>query len=57
MNIPFAIAIKLVSVLLFALMSALIRAAGSKFPLGEIVFFRSAFAVLHDQCLLAVAWY
>lgn len=46
MNIPFAIAIKLVSVLLFALMSALIRAAGSKFPLGEIVFFRSAFAVL-----------
>ena len=46
MNIPFAIAIKLVSVLLFAVMSALIRAAGAKFPLGEIVFFRSAFAVL-----------
>jgi hypothetical protein len=46
MNVPFAIAIKLVSVLLLAVMSALIRAAGSKFPLGEIVFFRSAFAVL-----------
>ncbi len=46
MNIPFAIAIKLVSVLLFAVMSTLIRAAGAKFPLGEIVFFRSAFAVL-----------
>jgi drug/metabolite transporter (DMT)-like permease len=46
MNVPFAIAIKLVSVLLFALMSTLIRAAGAKFPVGEIVFFRSAFALL-----------
>ena len=46
MNVPFAIAIKLVSVLLLAVMNALIRAAGNKFPLGEIVFFRSAFAVL-----------
>src|SRR5262249_44707420 len=46
MNIPFAIAIKLISVLLLAVMSALIRAAGAKFPLGEIVFFRSAFALV-----------
>src|SRR5215471_16399363 len=54
MNIPFAIAIKLVSVLLLAVMSALIRAAGSKFPLGEIVFFRSAFAVLPIFAIYAV---
>jgi drug/metabolite transporter (DMT)-like permease len=46
MNVPFAIAIKLVSLLLFAVMNVLIRAAGSTFPVGEIVFFRSVFAVL-----------
>jgi drug/metabolite transporter (DMT)-like permease len=46
MNVPYAIAIKLASVLLLSLMSALIRAAGAKFPVGEIVFFRSAFAIL-----------
>jgi drug/metabolite transporter (DMT)-like permease len=46
MNIPYAIAIKLLSVLMLSMMSALIRAAGSTFPLGEIVFFRSAFALL-----------
>ena len=54
MNIPFAIAIKLVSVLLFAVMSTLIRAAGAKFPLGEIVFCRSAFAVLPVFVVYAV---
>jgi drug/metabolite transporter (DMT)-like permease len=46
MNVPYAIAIKLLSVLMLSAMSALIRAAGSTFPLGEIVFFRSAFALL-----------
>jgi drug/metabolite transporter (DMT)-like permease len=46
MNVPYAIAIKLASVLLLSLMSALIRAAGAKFPVGEVVFFRSAFAIL-----------
>jgi drug/metabolite transporter (DMT)-like permease len=46
MNVPFAIAIKLVSVLLLSIMSTLIRAAGAKFPVGEVVFFRSAFAIL-----------
>src|SRR5262249_15552795 len=46
MNVPYAIAIKLASVLLLSLMSAFIRAAGAKFPVGEIVFFRSAFAIL-----------
>jgi drug/metabolite transporter (DMT)-like permease len=46
MNVPYAIAIKIASVLLLSLMSALIRAAGAKFPVGEIVFFRSAFAIV-----------
>jgi drug/metabolite transporter (DMT)-like permease len=46
MNVPYAIGIKLASVLLLSLMSALIRAAGTTFPVGEIVFFRSAFAIL-----------
>ena len=41
--------------LLLALMSALIRAAGAKFPLGEIVFFRSAFAVLPVFVIYACA--
>jgi drug/metabolite transporter (DMT)-like permease len=63
MNVPYAIAIKLVSVLMLAVMSTLIRAAGAKFPLGEIVFFRSAFAILpvfaiyaaHGRLMAAVA--
>jgi drug/metabolite transporter (DMT)-like permease len=46
MNVATGIVLKLVSVLLFALMSTLIRAAGQKFPLGEVVFFRSAFAIV-----------
>jgi len=46
MNVASGIVLKLVSVLLFALMSTLIRAAGQKFPLGEVVFFRSAFAIV-----------
>ena len=46
MNVSYAIAIKVLSVLMLSVMSALIRAAGSTFPLGEIVFFRSAFALL-----------
>jgi drug/metabolite transporter (DMT)-like permease len=63
MNVPYAIAIKLVSVLLLVVMSTLIRAAGAKFPLGEIVFFRSAFALVpviaiyaaHGRLLAALA--
>ncbi|HEY4773198.1 MAG TPA: DMT family transporter [Xanthobacteraceae bacterium] len=46
MNIATAILIKLISVLLFALMGTLIRYVGAKFPVGQIVFFRSAFAIL-----------
>src|SRR5581483_2126214 len=40
------IALKLVSALLFALMSALIRYLGARYPIGEVVFYRSAFAIV-----------
>jgi drug/metabolite transporter (DMT)-like permease len=46
MKIAHAILIKLLSVLLFAMMSALIRWLGDRVPLGQVVFFRSAFAIL-----------
>src|SRR3972149_8050436 len=46
MNIATALLIKLISVLRFALMGTLIRYVGAKFPVGQIVFFRSAFAIL-----------
>ena len=46
MNVAHAILIKLLSVLLFAMMSALIRWLGDRVPLGQVVFFRSAFAIL-----------
>jgi drug/metabolite transporter (DMT)-like permease len=54
MNALRAILLKLISVLLFAVMSTLIRAAGQKFPLGEIVFFRSAFAIV--PVVVIFAW-
>ena len=41
-----AIALKIMSALLFAVMSALVRFLGEKHPVGQIVFFRSAFAIL-----------
>jgi drug/metabolite transporter (DMT)-like permease len=46
MDFRFAISIKLLSVLLFALMSALVRYLGDRIPLGEVVFFRSAFGLV-----------
>jgi drug/metabolite transporter (DMT)-like permease len=54
MNVPAAIGIKLISVLLFAVMSALIRYVGQTVPLGEVVFFRSAFAII--PVVLVYAW-
>ncbi|HET9715228.1 MAG TPA: DMT family transporter [Pseudolabrys sp.] len=41
-----AIGLKLVSALLFAAMSALVRQLGDVAPVGQMVFFRSAFAIL-----------
>jgi drug/metabolite transporter (DMT)-like permease len=46
MNIVRAILLKLVSTVMFALMSALVRSLGEIVPVGQIVFFRSAFAIL-----------
>jgi drug/metabolite transporter (DMT)-like permease len=46
MNVLKGILLKLTSALLFAIMSALIRGLGDAIPLGEVVFFRSAFAVV-----------
>jgi len=54
MNVVNAILIKLVSVLLFAMMSVLVRWLGDRVPLGQMVFFRSAFAIL--PVLLFYAW-
>ena len=46
MHVLKAILLKLVSALLFAVMSALVRFLGEKYSVGQIVFFRSAFAIL-----------
>jgi len=54
MNVVTAVTLKLISVVLFALMSALIRYCGPKFPLGQVVFFRSAFALL--AVVIIYAW-
>ena len=40
------IALKLASLLLFAMMSALIRGFGDTIPVGQMVFFRSVFAIV-----------
>jgi drug/metabolite transporter (DMT)-like permease len=54
MNVAHAILIKLLSVLLFAMMSALIRWLGDRVPLGQVVFFRSAFAILPVLAIYAL---
>ena len=54
MNVVTAIAIKLVSVMLFAVMSTLVRYVGDAVPVGQVVFFRSAFAIV--PVVLIYAW-
>lgn len=54
MNIGRGIVFKLISALLFAVMSALIRYLGARYPIGEVVFCRSAFAIV--PILLIYAW-
>jgi drug/metabolite transporter (DMT)-like permease len=54
MNIGKGIAFKLVSAILFAVMSALIRYLGVRYPIGEVVFYRSAFAI--PPVLAVYAW-
>ena len=54
MNIAKAILLKLASALLFALMSAQVRYVGESLPLGQVVFFRSACAII--PVVLIYAW-
>jgi drug/metabolite transporter (DMT)-like permease len=46
MNTSKGITLKLVSAVFFAVMSALIRYLGARYPIGEVVFYRSAFAIV-----------
>jgi drug/metabolite transporter (DMT)-like permease len=46
MHVLKGILLKLASALLFAVMSALIRGFGDAVPVGQVVFFRSAFAIV-----------
>src|SRR5262245_47468142 len=54
MNLRLGISIKLLSVLLFAMMSALVRYVGDAVPLGQVVFFRSFFAII--PVMIIFAW-
>jgi drug/metabolite transporter (DMT)-like permease len=54
MNTGKGIVLKLISAVLFALMSALIRYLGARYPVGEVVFYRSAFAIV--PVMLVYAW-
>jgi drug/metabolite transporter (DMT)-like permease len=54
MNVLKAILLKLISAFLFAAMSALVRFLGETYPVGQIVFFRSAFAII--PVVLIYAW-
>jgi drug/metabolite transporter (DMT)-like permease len=46
MNTGKGILLKLISAVFFAVMSALIRYLGVRYPIGEVVFYRSAFAIV-----------
>ncbi len=54
MNVLKAVLLKLASALLFAIMLALVRYLGTAFPVGQVVFFRSAFAIVPVVLMLAV---
>jgi len=46
MNVFKAVSLKLISTLLFSIMSVLVRGVGDSVPVGQVVFFRSAFAIV-----------
>lgn len=54
MNLFKAISLKLVSLIVFVVMSALVRYASETVPLGEVVFFRSACAII--PVIVIYAW-
>jgi len=53
MNPGKGIAFKVISAVLFAVMSALIRFLGARYPIGEVVFYRSAFAIIPVMAIYA----
>jgi drug/metabolite transporter (DMT)-like permease len=54
MNTGKGIVLKLISAVLFAVMAALIRYLGASYPIGQVVFFRSAFAIV--PVMMIYAW-
>jgi len=54
MNPARGIAFKLISAALFAVMQALIRYLGARYPVGQVVFYRSVFAII--PVVLVYAW-
>ena len=54
MNPARGIAFKLISAALFAVMQALVRYLGSRYPIGQVVFYRSVFAIV--PVVLVYAW-
>jgi drug/metabolite transporter (DMT)-like permease len=54
MNPGKGILLKIISAALFAVMAALIRYLGVRYPIGEVVFYRSAFAIV--PVMLVYAW-
>jgi drug/metabolite transporter (DMT)-like permease len=49
-----AISLKITSALIFAVMSVLVRYLGAAYPVGQVVFFRSAFAIV--PVVVIYAW-
>jgi drug/metabolite transporter (DMT)-like permease len=54
MNPTKGVAFKLVSAALFAVMSALIRYLGARYPIGQVLFYRSLFAIV--PVVIVYAW-
>ena len=53
-NVIKAILLKVASALIFAVMAALVRYLGAGYPVGQVVFFRSAFAIV--PVVVIYAW-
>ena len=53
-NVVKAVVLKLIAAFLFAMMSTLLRYVGTRYPVGQVVFFRSAFAIL--PVVIIYAW-
>ena len=54
MNLVKAVLLKLIAAFLFAMMSVLVRWVGVRYPVGQVVFFRSAFAIV--PVVIIYAW-